>query len=132
MRALSFPLVAAAILAGCSTAPEQRSARAQADLDQALAGRVAQAPVNCLPRFSSDNLIVVDDGTLLFREGRTLYRNDFNGGSCSGLRSGHTLVTNQQGRLCRGDIAQVVNLQTGSMVGSCIIGEFTPYTLPGR
>ena len=129
MRGMSLLLVAAA-LAGCSTAPEQRSVSAENQLRRALDGKVAQRPVDCLPSFPTSDMTVIDNRTILFREGRTVYRNDLNGGTCSGLGFGNTLVTKQHGRLCRGDFAQVVNLSTGTTVGSCVIGEFVPYSAP--
>jgi hypothetical protein len=132
MRGMSL-LLAAATLAGCSTAPPvQRTAQAEDDLTRALVGKVAQPAVSCLRSFRSGNMTVIDDGTILFREGRTVYRNDLNGGTCSGLGSGYyALVTKQFGSgLCRGDIAQVMDVSNGITVGSCIIGDFVPYTTP--
>ena len=129
MRGMSL-LLAAAALSSCSTAPQHRSANAENELRMALEGKVAQRAVSCLPRFRSSDMQVIDDGTLLFRDGRTVYRNDLNGGTCSGLRSGNTLVTRQFGPLCRGDIAHVVNVSTGMTLGSCVIGDFVPYSMP--
>ncbi len=131
MRGMSLLLVAAT-LAGCSTAPEPRSARAEDQLRRALDGKVAQAAVSCLPSFRSGDMTVIDDNTILFREGRTVYRNDLNGGRCSQLGSGHyALVTRSfGGGLCRGDIAQVMDVANGFTVGSCVIGDFVPYRAP--
>jgi hypothetical protein len=129
MRGMSLLLVAAT-LAGCSTAPEQRSARAEDQLRRALDGKVAQAAVPCLPRSRSGDMTVIDDNTILFREGRTVYRNDLNGGRCGGLGAGNTLLTRQHGQLCRGDIAEVINISTGTTTGSCVIGDFVPYRAP--
>ena len=67
---------------------------------------------------------------MLFRDGpRRVYRNELLG-NCSGVGDqNYALVTNSySGRLCRGDIAKVVDLQSGMMVGSCAIGDFVPYT----
>jgi hypothetical protein len=133
MRGMSLLLAAAAILAGCSTSPEPpRTARAEQELSRALEGKVAQRPVSCLQTYRSGDMTVIDDGTILFRQGRTIYRNDLNGGSCNQLGRGHyTLVTKQYGSgLCRGDIAQVVDLTSGVTVGSCSMGDFVPYTTP--
>ena len=132
MRGMSLLFFAAA-LAGCSTAPpEPRTARAENELNRLLAGKVAQRPVSCLPSFRSGNMTIIDDGTILFREGRTVYRNDLNGGQCNRLGGGHyALVTRQSGGgLCRGDIAQVMDVSSGTTVGSCVIGDFVPYTTP--
>jgi len=34
--------------------------------------------------------------------------------------------------LCRGDIGQVVDLMNHFTVGSCVFGDFIPYTRPRR
>jgi hypothetical protein len=77
-------------------------------------------------------MIHVDDDTILFRSGsRRVYRNDLVG-SCNGLgRGGYALVTRSfggSGQLCRGDIAHTVDTASGMFGGSCVIGEFVPYT----
>jgi hypothetical protein len=132
MRSLSLVLIAAT-LASCTTAPPQplqRSERAQAELHTLLAGRVAGTPQSCLPYARPENMIVVDDNTVFYRTGSRLYRQDFNGGQCNNLGSGHyALVTRQySGSLCRGDIAQVLDVSNGIQVGSCVMGDFVPYS----
>ena len=50
-------------------------------------------------------MVVIDDNTVLFRDGRTIYRNDFQGGTCNHLGSGFfALLTRRIGGigLCRG------------------------------
>ena len=133
MRGLSLVLIGAAV-ASCSTAPESRSLSAEDHLQKVLAGKVALAPVDCLRSYSSNDMIVIDDGTILFREGGRIYRNDLEGGRCSGLAMGNTLVTRQFGGqgLCRGDVAQVMHLSSGMTMGSCVLGDFVPYASPGR
>jgi len=135
MRSMSL-LIAVATLAGCSTAPQYAAdhARSEAKLQKELAGRVAGRPVDCLPTFSSADMVRIDDDTVLFRDGPDrIYRNELRG-SCSGLgEQGYALVTNSfggGGRICRGDIARVVDMSTRMNVGSCVIGEFVPYTRP--
>ena len=131
MRGVSL-LFIAATLAGCSTAPDQpRSVQAEDQLGRALAGKVALAPVACLPSLRAGDMTVIDDGTILFRHGRTVYRNDLDGGRCTGLGGGNALLTRQHGQLCRGEIAEVVNLNTGTTIGSCVLGDFVPYTTAG-
>ena len=132
MRRLSLLLLTVTV-AACSTAPQPRSPKAAAHLEELLGGKVAQAPINCLHRSSSSDMIVIDDHTIVFREGRRLYRNDLGGGSCPGLGMGNTLVTRQFGGqgLCRGDVAQVINSGSGMTIGSCVMGDFVPYSAPG-
>jgi len=134
MRNLSIALIASA-LAACTTAPEPmtRSAEAEAQLGKLLAGKTAGAPVSCLQSWRSGNMVIIDDNTVVFRDGaRRVYRNDFRGGGCNNLGSGHyTLLTRTTGSgLCSGDIAQVVDLGSGITFGSCVIGDFVPYVKP--
>ena len=132
----SLLLIAVAALAGCSTPADQAryEAKNEAKLQQLLAGKVAGKPQDCLTTFRSQDMIRIDDDTVLFRDGgRRLYRNEING-SCNGLGSpNYAFVTTSfgsSGRLCRGDIARMVDTGSGSLVGSCVLGDFVPYTSP--
>lgn len=135
MRSITLLLTAAA-LAGCATAPPPgRTAEAEAHLQKLLANRVPSQPMSCLPHYRADNMVVIDDNTVVFRDGRTVYRNDFQGGTCSRLGSGfYALLTKTYGGtgLCRGDIASVVDTSTGMHVGSCVLGDFVPYRMVSR
>ena len=128
-------ILAGAGLASCSTAPQptMRSAQGQAELNRLIEGKVAGAPVDCLPHFDSKNMRAIDDQTAVFRGvGGKIYVTHFNG-SCSNLGNpGYALVTKQYGsaNLCRGDIAQMVQTSTGMTVGGCAVGSFVPYTTP--
>ena len=128
----TFPLLGlAAALAGCSTAiePAPRNEQAELKLQQALTGRVAGAAVKCLPQFPSSSMITIDDDTVLFRRGSTIYRNDLPGG-CYGLGAGnYALVTRSpSGGLCSGDIATIADPRSGTTLGSCTLGDFIPYS----
>jgi hypothetical protein len=133
MRNLSLIIFSAAALAACSTGPQPRAhdANAEAKLQQVLAGKVAGRPVDCLPTFSNADMVRIDDDTVLFREGpNRIYRNEM-GGTCSGLGSpNYALVTTSHGggRICRGDLARIVDTTTGITVGGCSVGAFVPYT----
>jgi hypothetical protein len=137
MRHLILSAVALATLSACSasTAEQgQRSLKAQQELDRYLQGKVAGAPQSCLPNYRANDMTVIDERTILFREGSRVWRNDIPGG-CTGLgRPGTALVTRQFGGsgLCRGEIAQVVDTVTGTFVGSCSLGDFVPFTGPRR
>ena len=129
MRILMLGL-ALGSLAACETTmePPERTARQQSDFDRLLAGKAAGAPEKCLPTYRSNDMTVVDDNTILFRDGRTVYVNTPLG-ACNGLsRSGRALITRNIGpQLCRGDIATVADNTTGVTVGSCSLGDFVPY-----
>jgi hypothetical protein len=133
-RTLGFCLSAAATLAACSTAPAEptRSARAQKELADALAGRVAGKPVSCLPNYRANDMQIIDDWTILFRDGRTIYVQNPRGG-CPGIGSQrNVLVTRLYGtaQLCSGDISHLVDLTSGIGGGACVFSEFVPYTKP--
>jgi hypothetical protein len=122
------------LLSSCASGPDQyaRSPKAQRELTEALAGRIPGKPVNCIPNYRTNQMQVIDDWTLLFKDGRTVYVQNPRGG-CRGLGiGGYTLVTRQFGvnQTCSGDINNLVDLHTGMMGGSCVFGPFVPYTRP--
>jgi hypothetical protein len=132
MRGTLVLLVMASLGACATGAQPSRSAQDENHLQKLLAGRVAGQPIACIPDHSANDMVVIDDRTILYRDGRTYYRNDFNGGACENLRIGNALVTKRFGGtgLCRGDIAQVVDFSSGFTVGTCQMGDFVPYTKP--
>lgn len=135
MRAIPL-LLSAAALTGCMTdqSPAPRTAEGQAELQQLIAGKVAGAPVTCLPpRLSSRNMVVIDDSTVAFQDGASrTYVNQLRG-ECNNLTSGaYSLVVRSGGSgTCSGDIANVTDVRTGATLGSCALGEFVPYTRTG-
>lgn len=129
-------LASAGVLASCATTgqPVERSPKALAELASYLDGRTPGNPVSCLPNYRRDDMVVIDENTILFRDGANrVWRNDLKG-SCNSLgRPGTALLTRQFGAsLCSGEIAQVIDTSQGFTVGSCAIGDFVPYTGPGR
>ena len=130
MRMLLLAAAATSLVA-CETTdsqPQQRSAQAQATYDRMLAGKTAGRAEKCLPLQRSNDMVVIDDDTILYRDGRTTYVNQPLG-SCNLLgRGSYALLTRSSGsQLCRGDIASVVDASTGTTVGSCALGDFVPY-----
>jgi hypothetical protein len=119
-------------LAGCATGdikPQPLSPKEQADLTKVLDGKIAGKPVNCVSSINGRNLRAIGDSTLVYQVNRNVvYKNELLG-RCTGLSWGDTLVLNvRNSQYCRGDIARVVNLQSGMMSGSCALGDFVPYT----
>ena len=126
-------MLAAAIagLCACATAsePAQRSASAQRQYDAMLSGKVAGKAEKCLPTYRSNDMTIIDDNTILFRDGRTVYVNHPLGGCNNLSQSGRALVTKNFGpQLCRGDLATVIDNTSGMSVGACSLGDFIPYT----
>lgn len=123
---------AAAVLAGAATVVAQQSFNPEATqkLANALAGRTAGQPVDCINERSK--MQVVDDGTILFRDRGIVYVQRPHGG-CYGLTSGMSLVRAAFGttRICSGDINQIVDVRTGFGTGACTYSEFIPYRKAG-
>lgn len=122
------------VLASCSASsvPDTPTPRAQRSLAEALAGRTPGPATRCIPNYRSNNMQVIDDNTILFQDGRTVYLQKPRGG-CIGLANGsRTLVTRQFGtnNLCDGDINRTVDLASGVSGGACVFGPFVPYTRP--
>ncbi len=138
MRAIISLSVIAAALAGCTAQPDAmavRTPRAQQELDRFLVGKVAGAPVSCLPSYRTNDMTVVDERTILFRDGANrVYRNDPPGGCPGAGRPGNALVFKSFGGtgLCRGEIVEVRDLSAGIYGGSCSLGDFVPYETPRR
>ena len=117
-------------LCACATAsePALRTAQAQATYDRLLTGKIAGKAERCLPAYRSNDMTIVDEDTILFRDGRTVYVNHPPGGCSNADRGGRALVTKTfNAELCRGDLATVVDSSTGMMVGACALGDFIPY-----
>jgi len=136
MRTLILTAAAAAAVASCTTAPPvPQAARAEQKLQQMLAGKVAGPPTGCISAIDAANASsTIAPNAIAFRVNPGLvYVSNTAGSACQGLAGDrYALVTRSSGPggLCRGDIVQVRDLQTGIMVGSCSLGEFTRYSRP--
>jgi hypothetical protein len=109
--------------------PDDVSKSTQA-LAKALAGRTPGPATRCVNNFRSSDMKIIDDGTILFGDGKTIYLQRPVGG-CPGLHvGGNTLVARQfaTNRLCQGDINEVVDARNGITIGSCVFEDFVPYT----
>ncbi len=134
MRKLIFTLPLAIMLAApaanSGTSEIKLSEKNQTKFDKIVAGRTAGKPVSCISRIDQDNLRVVGDKYLVYsrsRNAKTVYVNEPHGGCRDVDRN--TLVTRKfSGNLCRGEIAQVKDLVTGTFVDSCSFSSFVPYT----
>jgi hypothetical protein len=128
-KAMAMALVAT--VAGCASPPvaPERSAADQQQLNRALQGRVAGAAVRCLPYFGSTDVQVIDDWTILFRQGGTVYVQNPQGG-CPGIGSHRNTMVSRvwgNGQVCSGDIQHLVDMSTGIGGGACVFGPFVPY-----
>ena len=123
---------AAAVVAGTATVVAQQSSNAEATqkLANALAGRTAGRPVDCINERSK--MQIVDDGTILFRDRGIVYVQQPRGG-CHGLSNGMSLIRESFAttRICSGDINQIIDVRTGFGTGACTYSEFVPYRKVG-
>lgn len=110
----------------------RQAADDQVKLDKALAGLVPGKPVSCIDPRRYPNTTRIGDKILYGETGRNVFVTD-TGGGCFGLRRGDAIVTKSTiGQLCRGDIVQTVDLLSRTPSGSCVFGDFVPYTRPKR
>ena len=127
---ISFFAVTAMALAGCATQPPQptQTAQSQAEFQKLVAGKVPGQPISCLPHYRAEDMVRIDDSTIAFRQGSTVYVNHLRS-ECANLKSDfYALVTHSNGSgLCSGDIAQVRDVSHGMIVGACGLGDFIPY-----
>jgi hypothetical protein len=131
MKAIIPALILLAV-AGCTNSeikPLPLSPKEQAELGKVLEGKVAGQPVSCVSSINGRNLRAIGDSTLVYQVRKDLvYKNELLG-RCNGLSWGDTMVLNvRNSQYCRGDIARVVNLQSGMLSGSCALGDFVPYS----
>jgi len=123
----SYPLIAAALIAAGLAGPAVARHQDPADvLADALKGRVAGKPVDCidLPRTGGSQII---DGTaIVYNVGSTLYVNRPNG--ADSLRSDDVLVTKTFGsQLCRMDSVRLFDSASRMQRGFVSLNEFVPY-----
>ena len=125
---------AAALSITSLPAKESPNNTATQKLAQALQGRTAGQPIPCIANLRGRaQMNVIDDTTILFREGTTIYVQKPTGG-CPSLGNGrYALVKRQVGstRYCEGDIGEVVDPVSGFYAGSCVFGPFVPYRKAG-
>jgi hypothetical protein len=114
--------------------PPAPNYEAQQHLAQWLNGLVPSGPPrDCLASYKQQEMTVIDSSTIAFREGTGHVWVQKTQSPCTPLGGPgpYALVTrSSQSQLCRGDIAEVVDTASGTNVGSCVIGEFLPYSRP--
>ncbi|MBO9623524.1 MAG: hypothetical protein J7500_12515 [Sphingomonas sp.] len=130
MRLAIIMSLGALALAGCTGNEEfrqTRQARAERDLAAALKGRVPGEPRDCISNFGLSGPQIIDSRTLLYREGRRVWRNDL-AADCPGMSPGDMLIVEVHGsQLCRNDRFRAVSPGTRIPGAFCLLGRFTPY-----
>ncbi|MEN3972416.1 hypothetical protein WJS89_07020 [Sphingomicrobium sp. XHP0235] len=133
MRA--FALIPAILLAGCAATPADDYAMAPEDrmkLDEELAGYVVGEPDRCLDLRLTQRQTVIDDRTVLYRDGAKRVVATFSN-RCPALeRHGEVLVFETfGGQVCDSDIVTSIDTSTGMQTGACGIESFVPYERAG-
>lgn len=123
-------LIAAAALVAVLSVPAQ-AARSSPDEDMAklLKGRVAQAPVRCIPVSPSDNnsVQIISERALAWRIGSRIYVN-VPQARAETLDDDDILITEPfGGQLCRNDQVRPLNRMSRIPKASLLLGNFTPY-----
>ena len=118
------PLVALA--AACTAEPPMEASADVQSLSDALGGRVAGEPQNCVRQMDlTDNRTI--GGRLVFgtRNRDLVYVSD---SDCPRLTQDRALKTRSTiGQLCAGEIVEVFDPVAKITHGSCSLGQFTPY-----
>ncbi|HEX3423132.1 MAG TPA: hypothetical protein VHS33_07000 [Sphingomicrobium sp.] len=97
------------------------------DFAQTTAGRVAGPPQSCIPTDRSSGIRALDEQTLAYGGGRTLYINHL-GGPCPGVRPLSTLIIEVHGnQYCRGDGVRAREMGSILAGPTCILGDWVPY-----
>lgn len=124
-------MLGALTLAGCTASSEMQAsqqAEAASDLADALKGRVAGTPQNCI---SSPNQTsgpqIIDARTILYRDGKRVWRNEL-AADCPSLDQDSILIVELHGsQICKNDMFRPVDRGSRIPGAYCRFGQFTPY-----
>ncbi len=129
MRRIIAAALGAALLA---TAPAVAKPRLspEAELADAVKGRVAGAPVSCINLTNVRNVQIIDRTALVYDAGGVKYVNRPRGGA-EQLDHWDVLVTRlPNNRLCRPDIVRLYDSASRFETGFISLGDFVPYRRP--
>ncbi|WP_347302191.1 hypothetical protein V5740_09210 [Croceibacterium sp. TMG7-5b_MA50] len=138
---MRFPhLIAAAALAvgigvlpaAAQDAPEPNSrvARNEARLAERLAGRIAGEPVSCIYAPNANRLDTIEGVGFVYDGGGTIYVARPIDPSVLGPNDIVLIQRFSGGQLCKQDIRQTVDRNSGILSGIVAIEGFVPYTKP--
>ena len=99
----------------------------EAKLAEALQGRVAGEPVDCINLRTVRSSEIIRDTAIVYDSGSTLYVNRPTSGAHS-LNKWDVLVTRTLGsHLCDVDVVYLRDRGTGMQTGFVLLGDFIPY-----
>jgi hypothetical protein len=126
MRRIITAALATALLA---TAPAIAKPRLspEAELAEAVKGRIAGKPVNCINLTNVRNVRIINKTAIIYDAGSVKYVNRPRGGA-EQLDHWDTLVTRlHSSQLCRPDIVRLYDGGSRFETGSVSLGDFVPY-----
>jgi hypothetical protein len=124
MRKL-LPLIAGTLLIG--GAAQAKPADHEAELARAIAGRVAEAPVDCIDLHRIRASRVISGTAIIYDAGSVLYVNRPQNGA-EELNQWDMMVTRTPStRLCRIDTVTMLDPSSRSFSGVVFLGDFVPY-----
>jgi len=124
--AVTALLAAAIVTTGADAKSPKRDP--EAELAKMIGTRTAGPPEHCLPLMRGNSSTTIEGVGIVYQVGSKLYVNRFRG-NCPMLTWDRIIVTQTTtGQICRGDIARIVSRTPVIDVGSCIFGDFTPYS----
>ena len=100
-------------------------------LAAALDGRVAGPAVDCVRRQDVRGQRIIDERTIVFGSGSTVYLNRTRG-QCDGMREYNAIRMQSSGsRMCDGELITIFDPTSGTHYGACALGDFVPYRRRG-
>jgi hypothetical protein len=129
MNAFSKLIAGAAMIAAAVPATA-RAPGGEAELGRLLAGRIAGAPVSCVPLYNLGSAQIVDGVGIVYRVGSKLYVNRPRT-DARWLDDDDILVVRSFGsQLCNADRVDLIDRNSRMWSGFVSLGDFVPYTRP--
>ena len=131
MRAILAPIALTLALAASPASADNHddrhvNAKGEAELAELIDGRIAGEPTNCVSTFGRQNIHVIDETALVYKQGDTLWVNRPN--NPRWLDKWDVLVVKQFGsQLCRHDQVTMADRTSGITSGAIFLGDFVPY-----
>jgi hypothetical protein len=127
MKKIILTLAAAAAAFAPAQAGSPDPGKGERKLAQALEGRVAGEPVDCIDLHRIRSSRIIDRTAIVYDAGGTLYVNRPRSGAMS-LRDWDVMVSKPFGsRLCRVDTIQMYSPGSNMLSGVVFLGDFVPY-----
>ncbi len=117
-------------VAACTTSePLALTGDQETELAAAVEGRTEGPSTECVSMRDLGSNRSIGEAVVLFRSnaGGRVYVNRPAAG-CPSLEGRTLVIRTTSTRLCRGDIATVIDPVSGTFHGSCALGGFTPYS----